>query len=72
MSYLLTIGRAVAQAISLWLPTAGAWGGVWEKHMGFMVDRATLRQIFSEYFGFSRQSSFYQFLHHHNHQGLAQ
>jgi hypothetical protein len=27
-------------------------------------------KVFSEYFGFPRQSSFHQFLHHHNHLGI--
>jgi hypothetical protein len=39
--------------------------------MGFVVDKATLGQVFSEYFGFPCQSSFYQILHPHNHPGLA-
>jgi hypothetical protein len=39
--------------------------------MGFVVDKAALEQVFSEYFGFPFQS-FDQFLHHHNHPGLAQ
>jgi hypothetical protein len=38
---------------------------------GFVVDKAALEQVFSEYFGFPCQS-FRQFLHHHNHPGLAQ
>jgi hypothetical protein len=42
------------------------------KHVGFVVDKAALGQIFSEYFGFPCQSSFHQFLHHHNRPGLAQ
>jgi hypothetical protein len=37
----------------------------------FVVDKAALGQVFSEYFGFPCQS-FHQFLHHHNHPGLAQ
>jgi hypothetical protein len=40
--------------------------------VGFVVDKAALGQAFSEYFGFLCQSSFHQFLHHHNHLGLAQ
>jgi hypothetical protein len=36
-----------------------------------VVDKAALGQVFSEYFGFLCQS-FHQFLHHHNHPGLAQ
>jgi hypothetical protein len=37
----------------------------------FVVDKAALGQVFSEYFGFPCQS-FHRFLHHHNHPGLAQ
>jgi hypothetical protein len=40
--------------------------------MGFVMDKAALGQVFSEYFGFPCLSSFHQFLHHHNHPGLAQ
>jgi hypothetical protein len=39
--------------------------------MGFVVDEAALGQVLSEYFGFPCKS-FHQFLHHHNHPGLAQ
>jgi hypothetical protein len=65
------IGRAVAQAVSRWLPTATAQVRVRAEHVGFAVDKAALGQVFSEYFGFPCQS-FHQFLHHHNHPGLAQ
>jgi hypothetical protein len=41
------------------------------QHAGFVVDKAALVQVLSEYFGFSCQS-FHQFLHHHNHPGRAQ
>jgi hypothetical protein len=41
------------------------------QHVGFVVDKAALGQVFSEYFGFPWQS-FHQFLHHHNHPGLVQ
>jgi hypothetical protein len=40
--------------------------------VGFVVDKAALGQLFSEYFGFPCQSSFRRFLHHHNHSGLTQ
>jgi hypothetical protein len=36
------------------------------QHVGFLVDKAALGQVFSEYFGFPCQS-----FHHHNHPGLA-
>jgi hypothetical protein len=39
--------------------------------MGFVVDKAALGQVFSEYFGFPCQS-FHRFLHYHNHPGLTQ
>jgi hypothetical protein len=32
-------------------------------HVGFVVDKMALGQVFSEYFGFSCQSSFHQLLH---------
>jgi hypothetical protein len=41
------------------------------QHVGFVVDKAALGQVFSEYFGFPCQS-FHQFLHHHNHPGMGQ
>jgi hypothetical protein len=39
--------------------------------VGFVVDKAALGQVISEYFGFPCQS-FHQLLHHHNHLGLKQ
>jgi hypothetical protein len=39
--------------------------------VGFVVDKVALGQVFFEYFGFPCQSSFHQFLHHHNYPGLA-
>jgi hypothetical protein len=41
------------------------------QHVGFVMDKAGMGQVFSEYFSFLCQS-FYQILHHHNHRGLAQ
>jgi hypothetical protein len=35
------------------------------------MGKEALGQVFSEYFGFPYQL-FHQFLHHHNHPGLAQ
>jgi hypothetical protein len=40
--------------------------------VGFVVDKAALGQVFSDYFGFPCQSLSHQFIHHHNHPGLAQ
>jgi hypothetical protein len=65
-------GRAVAQAVGRWLPTAADRIRVRAEHVGFVVDKATLGQVFSEYVGFPYQSPFHQFLHHYYHPGLAQ
>jgi hypothetical protein len=46
------MGRAVAQAVSRWLPTAAARVPVRAEHVGFEVDKVALGQVFSEYFGF--------------------
>jgi hypothetical protein len=71
--YLIFIkGRTVAQEVSRWLPTAGGPGSHPGRHTGFVVDKAALEQVLSEYFGFPCQSSFQQFLHHHNHPGQVQ
>jgi hypothetical protein len=65
-------GRAVAQAVSRWIPTAAARVGARSDHVGFVVDKVVLRQVFSEYFGFPCQSSFHQIPHPHNHPGQLQ
>jgi hypothetical protein len=67
------MGRAIAKAVSLWLPTAAARvrARVWQ--VGFVVDQVASGQVLSEYFGFHCQNrSFHQLLHHHNHPGQVQ
>jgi hypothetical protein len=63
--------RAVAQAVSCWLPTAAGRVRVRAQLVGFVKDEVVLGQVFSEYFGSPCQWSFHQFLHHNNHRGLA-
>jgi hypothetical protein len=61
------MGRAIAEAVSRWFPTAAALvrARVWQ--VGFVVDKVASRQVFSEYFGFPCQNrSFHQLLHHHH------
>jgi hypothetical protein len=58
---------AIAQAVSRWLPTAAAWVRARFAHVGFVVDRVALGQVFSEYFGFPCQYLFHQLLHNHHH-----
>jgi hypothetical protein len=41
-------------------------------HVGFVVDKLALGQVFSKYFGFPCQLSFHQILHPHNHPGQVQ
>jgi hypothetical protein len=62
-------GRAIAQAVSRWLPISAARvrARVWQ--VGLVVDKVALWQVFSEYFGFPCQSSYLLILHHHNHPG---
>jgi hypothetical protein len=36
-------------------------------HVGFVVDKVVLGQVFSEYFSFPYQFSFHQLLHTHHH-----
>jgi hypothetical protein len=69
MSLKVTLGSA--QAVSYWLPTGAARVRVRAEYVGVVVDKAALGQICSEYFGFPCQSSFHQFLHHHNHPVFA-
>jgi hypothetical protein len=54
-------GRAVAQVVSRWLPIAAARVSVLAEHLGFVLDKAALGQVFPEYFGFPCQSSFHIF-----------
>jgi hypothetical protein len=61
------IGRAIAQAVSRWLPTAAARVRTRVWHVGFVSVKVALGPIFSEYFGFPGQSSFHQLLHNHPH-----
>jgi hypothetical protein len=65
-------GRAIAEAVSRWLPTAAARvrARLWK--LGLVVDKVAVGQVFSEYFGFSCQSLFHQILHHHNQPGQVQ
>jgi hypothetical protein len=65
-------GRAVAEAVSRWLPTAAARISVRAENVGFVANKVALEQVFSECFGFPCQSSFHQLFHHHNHPRLAQ
>jgi hypothetical protein len=59
-------GRAIAEAVSRWLPNTVAQD--WQ--VGFVVDKVASSQVFSEYFGFPCQNhSFHQLFHPHNHPG---
>jgi hypothetical protein len=63
-------GRAAAQRLDVGFPPRRprfSYG----QYVGFVVDKAALGQVFSEYFGFPCQS-FHRFLHYHNHRGLTQ
>jgi hypothetical protein len=51
------VGRATAEAVSRWLPTAAAGVRAWVWQVGFVVDKVASGQVFSEYFGFPCQTS---------------
>jgi hypothetical protein len=65
-------GRAITQAVIRWLPNAAARVRARSVHVGFVVDKVALGQVFSDYLGFRYQSSFHQILHSHNHPGQVQ
>jgi hypothetical protein len=45
------IGRAIAQAVSRWLPTAAARACARLGQMGFVMNKVALGQVFYDYFG---------------------
>jgi hypothetical protein len=59
------IGRAIAQAVSRWLPTPATRIRARSDHVGFVAHKMPIGQIFSEYFGFPCLSSFHQILRPH-------
>jgi hypothetical protein len=68
--YLCTyVGCAVAQRLDAGFPPRRP-GFAYGQHVGFVVDKAALGKVFSEYFGFPCQL-FHRFLHYHNHPGLT-
>jgi hypothetical protein len=48
-------GRAIAQAVSRWLPTAVAQVRILSGHVGFVADKVAMEHVFSEYFSFPSQ-----------------
>jgi hypothetical protein len=69
--YTVLVGRAIAEAVSRWLPTAAARVNPGSGQVGFVVDKVAPEQVLSEYFGFPCHS-FHQILHPHNHPGQVQ
>jgi hypothetical protein len=61
------IWHAIAQAVSCQWPGFEPRSG----HVGYVVDKVALGQVFSEYSSFPCQFLFYQLLHTH-HPGLVQ
>jgi hypothetical protein len=56
-------GFAIAQVVTRWLPTTAARVHTRSGHVGFVVDKVALGQVFSEYFSFPCQSLFHQILY---------
>jgi hypothetical protein len=63
------LGRAIAQAVSRWIPTAAVQGSKPDLAMWDMWwDKVALGQVFSEYFGFPcNRRLLHQLLHNHPH-----
>jgi hypothetical protein len=57
--------HAIAQAVSRRLRMA--WFEPRSGHVGFVVGKVALGQVFSEYFGFPCQFSFHQVFHTYHH-----
>jgi hypothetical protein len=51
----ILVGRAVAQRLDAGFPPRRP-GFAYGQHVGFVVEKAALGQVFSEYFGFPCQS----------------
>jgi hypothetical protein len=67
-----THGGAIGQAVSRRLPNAAARVRAQvNSHMGSVVDKMALGQVFSEYFRFPCQFSFHRLLHIHHHHHLS-
>jgi hypothetical protein len=62
---MINLRQNLAQTASRWLPTASTRFEPGSAHMEFMMDKVTLGQVFSEYYGFPCQFSFHQLLHNH-------
>jgi hypothetical protein len=67
--YSLKVGRAIAQVVSRWFPSASILVRARSGELEFVIDKVTMEQVFSEYFGFPCQSSFHQIIHPHIHPG---
>jgi hypothetical protein len=50
-------GRAIAEAVSHWLPATAAQVRTQIWQVGFVVDKMVSGQVFSEYFGFPCQKT---------------
>jgi hypothetical protein len=59
--------RAIAQAVSRWLSTAAAGVRARTGHVGFVIDKVALGQVFSKYFIFFCQLALHRLLHNHHH-----
>jgi hypothetical protein len=66
MRFTVKMGRSIAQAVGLRFPNAAARVKPRSGHMGFVVDKVALGQVFSEYCGFPCQFEFHGFINNQN------
>jgi hypothetical protein len=65
VQYFVFLGRAMAQAVSHWPLTAETRVRPWSIHVGFMVDKVALGQVFRRVLRFSPASIILPLLHIH-------
>jgi hypothetical protein len=61
------LGRAIAQAVSRQFPPRRPGFEPGSGHVGFVVDKVALGQVFPKYFSFPCQFAFHRLLHNHHH-----
>jgi hypothetical protein len=61
------LSHAIAQEVSHQIPAAAAWFDPKSGHVGSMVGKMALGQVFSEHFSFPCQFSFHQMPHSQHH-----
>jgi hypothetical protein len=65
--YLFIYGLAIAKLLVAGFPPRLPGFEPWTRHVGYVVDKVALGQVFSDYFDFPCQFLFHRMLHIHHH-----